>query len=136
MTHDAGADERGRFRGCLLGLACGDAVGTTVEFKARGRFTPVTDMVGGGVFDLPAGSWTDDTSMALCLASSLVELGLFDPADQMRPLLAMGSRGLPRSTGRCFDVGNTVYDALGSSSRRASRSAGPPTLGPPATAAS
>ena len=38
---------RDRFRGCLLGLACGDAVGTTVEFKPRGTFEPITDMVGG-----------------------------------------------------------------------------------------
>lgn len=55
-----------RFRGALLGLACGDAVGTTVEFKRRGTFDPVTDMVGGGPFRLIAGEWTDDTSMALC----------------------------------------------------------------------
>ena len=62
-----------RFRGCLLGLAVGDAVGTTVEFRARGTFEPLTDMVGGGPFQLLPGQWTDDTSMALCLASSLVE---------------------------------------------------------------
>lgn len=39
-----------RARGCLLGLAIGDAIGTTVEFKPRGGFTPMTDMVGGGPF--------------------------------------------------------------------------------------
>jgi ADP-ribosylglycohydrolase len=53
-----------RFRGALLGLACGDAVGTTVEFAGRGTFMPVTDMVGGGPFGLRRGEWTDDTSMA------------------------------------------------------------------------
>ena len=62
-----------KFRGCLLGLAVGDAVGTTVEFKPRGSFKPMTDMVGGGPFNLPLGAWTDDTSMALCLAVSLLE---------------------------------------------------------------
>ena len=51
-----------RFRGCLLGLAVGDAVGTTVGFMARGSFPPVTDMVGGGPFGLAPGQWTDDTS--------------------------------------------------------------------------
>jgi ADP-ribosyl-[dinitrogen reductase] hydrolase len=112
MTNPARPDERGRFRGCLLGLACGDAVGTTVEFTARGRFTPVTDMVGGGVFDLPPGAWTDDTSMALCLAASLTELGQFDAADQMRRYWRWVDEGYLSSTGRCFDVGNTVYDAL------------------------
>jgi ADP-ribosyl-[dinitrogen reductase] hydrolase len=51
-----------------LGLAVGDAIGTTVEFMPRGSFVPLTDMVGGGPFNLQAGQWTDDTSMALCLA--------------------------------------------------------------------
>jgi ADP-ribosyl-[dinitrogen reductase] hydrolase len=105
-------DERDRFRGCLLGLACGDAVGTAVEFCARGQFAPVTDMVGGGVFGLRPGEWTDDTSMALCLASSLAELARFDPADQMRRYWKWVDDGYLSSNGRCFDVGNTVYDAL------------------------
>ena len=68
-----------RFRGCLLGLAAGDAVGTTVEFSPPGTFKPVTDMVGGGPFGLAPGKWTDDTSMALCLAQSLIEKEGFDP---------------------------------------------------------
>ena len=72
-----------RCSGALLGLACGDAVGTTVEFMSRGSFTPVTDMVGGGPFRLAAGQWTDDTSMALCLAESLIAKGGFDATDQM-----------------------------------------------------
>lgn len=76
-------DEIDRFRGCLLGLAAGDAVGTTVEFRSRGSFLPVTDMTGGGPFDLSPGEWTDDTSMALCLASSLLWAGGFDARDQM-----------------------------------------------------
>jgi len=72
-----------RFLGCLLGLAVGDAVGTTVEFSKRGTFEPVTGMNGGGPFNLQPGQWTDDTSMALCLAASLVETGGFDARDQM-----------------------------------------------------
>ena len=67
----------------LIGLATGDAVGTTLEFKAPGTFEPIKDMVGGGPFNLEAGKWTDDTSMALCLAHSLLEKRTFDPADQM-----------------------------------------------------
>jgi ADP-ribosyl-[dinitrogen reductase] hydrolase len=107
-----GMEKRDRFRGCLLGLACGDAVGTAVEFTARGKFVPLTDMVGGGVFGLRPGEWTDDTSMALCLGSSLTELGRFDPADQMRRYWKWVEEGYWSSNGRCFDVGNTVYDAL------------------------
>ena len=105
-------DELNRFRGCLLGLACGDAVGTTAEFCARGRFVPLTDMVGGGVFELRPGEWTDDTSMALCLAASLTELGTFDPGDQMRRYWKWVDEGYLSSNGRCFDVGNTTFDAL------------------------
>jgi ADP-ribosyl-[dinitrogen reductase] hydrolase len=101
-----------RNRGCLLGLACGDAVGTTVEFCERGSFPPVTDMMGGGPFRLPPGAWTDDTSMALCLASSLAELGQFDPADQMRRYSRWYKDGYLSSTGRCFDIGVTVRGSL------------------------
>lgn len=72
-----------RAQGALLGLACGDAVGTTVEFRPRGSFEPLTDMVGGGPFNLKPGQWTDDTTMALCLAESLLECGGFDARDQM-----------------------------------------------------
>ena len=74
---------RERFEGCLLGLAIGDALGMPVENWPRGRFEPVTGMRAGGPFGRPAGAWTDDTAMALCLAESLLEVGGSDPADQM-----------------------------------------------------
>lgn len=105
-------DPRDRFRGCLLGLACGDAVGTTVEFKSRGTFRPVTDMVGGGPFGLKPGEWTDDTSMALCLATSLLECNGFDPLDQMERYSRWQIEGYLSSNGICFDIGNTVAQAL------------------------
>lgn len=101
-----------RFRGCLLGLAVGDAVGTTVEFQPRGTFPPVTDMVGEGPFRLKPGQWTDDTSMALCLAMSLVTKKGFDPADQMNRYWNWYTHGYLSSTGVCFDIGNTVRSAL------------------------
>jgi ADP-ribosylglycohydrolase len=100
-----------RARGCLLGLAVADAVGTTLEFKLPGSFVPIEDMVGGGPFNLQAGQWTDDTSMALCLATSLVEKG-FDPGDQMERYLRWYKEGYMSSNGRCFDIGNTVRQAL------------------------
>ena len=101
-----------RYRGCLLGLACGDAVGTTVEFSPRGSFPPVTDLVGGGPFELPAGAWTDDTSMALCLATSLLHCGGFDARDQMNRYVNWWQWGYLSSTGSCFDIGMTVRAAL------------------------
>jgi ADP-ribosyl-[dinitrogen reductase] hydrolase len=103
---------RDRYRGCLLGLACGDAVGTAVEFRPRGSFAPVTDMVGGGPFDLKPGEWTDDTSMALCLGTSLLECGGFDARDQMERYCRWWREGYLSSNGRCFDIGGTVADAL------------------------
>ena len=75
-------DSRDRYRGALLGLAAGDALGTTLEFKRPGTFAPITDLVGGGPFGLKPGQWTDDTSMALCLAESLIECQGFHPVDQ------------------------------------------------------
>ena len=101
-----------RYRGALLGLACGDAVGTTVEFMPRGSFAPVTDMLGGGPFSLAPGKWTDDTSMALCLAESLIQTGRCDPADQMARYANWYEWGYWSSTGVCFDIGITTKGAI------------------------
>lgn len=101
-----------RYRGCLLGLAVGDALGTTLEFKRPGTFTPLTDMVGGGPFDLQPGQWTDDASMALCLAESLLECDGFDAHDQMQRYVRWWREGYLSSTGICFDIGSTVAGAL------------------------
>jgi len=101
-----------RYRGCLLGLAVGDAIGTTVEFQPRGSFAPVSDMTGGGVFHLQPGQWTDDTSMALCLATSLVEKNGFDTLDQMQRYLRWYDEGYLSSTGKFFDIGSATRQAL------------------------
>jgi ADP-ribosyl-[dinitrogen reductase] hydrolase len=103
---------RSRYRGALLGLATGDALGTTLEFASPGSFAPIETMTGGGPFELAPGQWTDDTSMALCLAESLVETGRFEPDDQMKRYLRWYRKGHLSSTGRCFDIGATVRQAL------------------------
>jgi ADP-ribosylglycohydrolase len=103
----------GRYLGCLLGLAAGDALGTTLEFRSPGSFEPIADMVGGGPFHLEAGQWTDDTSMALCLAESLIECGGFDARDQMERYVRWWREGHLSPTGECFDIGGTVSTALG-----------------------
>jgi ADP-ribosyl-[dinitrogen reductase] hydrolase len=104
---------RDRYRGSLLGLACGDALGTTLEFKPPGTFNPIATMVGGGPFNLNPGEWTDDTSMALCLGESLVECNGFDPIDQMQRYLRWWQEGYMSVKGKCFDIGLTVSAALG-----------------------
>lgn len=103
---------RKRYLGAMLGLACGDAVGTTVEFQPRGSFEPVTDMVGGGAFELEPGQWTDDTSMALCLAESLVECDGFDMRDQLQRYTRWWKEGYLSPTGECFDIGTITAGAL------------------------
>lgn len=101
-----------RYKGALLGLAVADAVGTTLEFKAPGTFTPIDDMVGGGPFGLAPGQWTDDTSMALCLAESLIVKQTCDPVDQLERYSRWYREGYFSSTGHCFDIGNTVRAAI------------------------
>lgn len=112
-----------RSRGSLLGLACGDAIGTSAEFMSRGTFALLTDMTGGGPFNLRAGQWTDDTSMALCLAASLIENG-FDLHDQMSRYVLWRDEGYMSSTGRCFDIGNATDDAIDAFKRTGNANAG------------
>ena len=69
-------------------------------------------MIGGGPFHLQAGQWTDDTSMALCLATSLLRCGGFDPQDQMNRYRRWYREGYLSSTGKCFDIGGTVHSAI------------------------
>lgn len=96
----------------MLGLAVGDALGTTLEFAPRDSRPELRDIVGGGPFDLRPGQWTDDTSMALCLATSLAETRRFDPRDQLDRYLRWWREGYLSSTGTCFDIGNQTIGAL------------------------
>lgn len=96
----------------LLGLAIGDAVGAPLEFKQRGRFSPITGMVSGGKFQMRLGEWTDDTAMALCLADSLIECNGFDAKDQMDRYWLWGDEGYNSTRSRAFGVGKTVAKSL------------------------
>lgn len=107
-----GDDRRDRAVGSLLGLAVGDALGTTLEFTWRDAQPPLTGMVGGGPFRLQAGEWTDDTSMALCLAESLQADPALDEADLMRRFVRWWKEGHNSVTGTCFDIGTTTSAAL------------------------
>ncbi len=101
-----------RARGTLLGLAVGDALGTTLEFTARDSQAHHSEMTGGGPFGLKPGQWTDDTSMALALADSLVERQGFDARDLMTRFVAWRKKGDYSCTGTCFDIGITTQRAL------------------------
>lgn len=101
-----------RYHGSLLGLAIGDAMGVPLEFSQPGSFTPVNAMIGGGPFGLNPGEWTDDTSMALCLAESLIVCKEFDPKDQLARYGDWYRNGHLSSNGECFDIGNTTRAAI------------------------
>jgi ADP-ribosyl-[dinitrogen reductase] hydrolase len=103
---------RDRAVGALLGLAIGDAVGTTLEFTARDSRPLLTDMIGGGPFNLKQGEWTDDTAMALALADSLAAVPTLDPSDLMARFVDWHKTGTYSCTGRCFDIGITTRQAL------------------------
>ncbi|MFB6161480.1 MAG: ADP-ribosylglycohydrolase family protein [Haloferacaceae archaeon] len=95
--------------GCLLGLACGDALGRPVEFRSATeiarQYGRVTEMRGHGTHDRPAGTVTDDTDLALCLARSLAANGGFDAADVARRFVAWYDADP-------FDVGETTARAV------------------------
>ena len=104
--------ERDRAIGALAGLAIGDALGTTLEFTARDSKPHVSDMVGGGPFNLKPWQWTDDTSMALCLADSILEFDDVNPQDLMDRFVEWRQKGYNSVNGRCFDIGITTSKAL------------------------
>ena len=101
-----------RALGAMLGLAVGDALGTSLEFSRRDSQPQLTDIVGGGPFRLAAGQWTDDTAMALALADSLAANPLLDETDLMQRFVAWHERGEYSCTGTCFDIGITTRAAL------------------------
>jgi ADP-ribosyl-[dinitrogen reductase] hydrolase len=76
------------------------------------RSEPITDIIGGGPFNLLPGQFTDDTSMALCLAESLIECNGFDPTDAMRRFVRWWRSGHLSCTGDCFDIGIATRTAL------------------------
>ncbi len=103
---------RGRFLGALVGLAAGDALAVATERREPGTFTPCTDPVGGGSYDLPPGAWTDDTAMALCLADSLLACRGFDARDQIERYLRWQQEGYLSATGRCVGITASATRAL------------------------
>lgn len=99
-----------RCRGCLFGLAVGDALGAAIEFRSPGSFEPITTYRTGGPHNLNIGEWTDDTSMALALADSLKEG--WDLTDQAERYCAWLEEGRYSVNGWCFDIGATTRQAL------------------------
>src|SRR5690348_14336201 len=97
----------------ILGCAVGDALGVPVEFRSRAnlQYDPVRDMRAYGTHSQPAGTWSDDTSLTLCLAESLSQTGIcFD--DQSNRFVKWLSDGKWTPHGNVFDIGNTTRTAI------------------------
>jgi ADP-ribosylglycohydrolase len=93
----------------LLGVAVGDALGVPVEFQPRGSFR-VTDMRGYGTYNQPPGTWSDDTSLTLCLADSLARG--FDLPDMAQNFLRWHDQAAFTARGEVFDVGHATGKAV------------------------
>jgi len=121
MTDSQGnqkSSPRDRALGAFVGLAIGDALGAPVEFCRRDTFEPVTGMRAGGYFKLPAGAWTDDTAMALCLAESLIEHPELDQKDLLDRFCLWADKGVNTSTGVCVGIGQNTLRVLGNYHRK------------------
>lgn len=107
-----------RALGAFVGLAVGDALGAPVEFCRRDTFEPVSEMLAGGYFKLPAGAWTDDTAMALCLAESLLQRPNLDKKDLLDRFCRWAGQAENTSTGVCVGIGQNTLRVLGNFHRK------------------
>jgi len=103
---------RSRILGSLYGLPVGDALGAPYEFRERGSYTVTSEMEESHIFKykgnpLPPGTWTDDTSMALCLGKSLSEKGQLDWHDVANKWVQWYKNGYMSAIGYCFDIGSS-----------------------------
>lgn len=97
----------------LYGLFVADAVGVPAEFQSRAMLKrkPITEMIGGGAHGQCAGTWSDDSSMAICLLVSMTETGMLDPEDVMLRFVRW-LKGEYTPHGSCFDCGNACRQAI------------------------
>lgn len=103
--------DRDLMRSCIYGLAVGDALGVPYEFCERGTFE-CTSMVGDGTHGQPAGTWSDDTSMALCICLSIKQIGYIDATDIGDRFRRWLEHGDFTCDGYVFDVGMTCKKAI------------------------
>ncbi len=102
-----------RVIGGILGLVVGDALGLPVQFLTRAevRQSPVIGMRGGGAFDTPPGTWSDDSSLTLCLVKSLIEKG-YDVSDIAERFVRWFQEGYCTPFDQAFDIGYATRDAM------------------------
>lgn len=98
----------------IIGFAIGDALGVPAEFKSRNELEryPITDMVGYGTYNLPEGTWSDDTSMTLATIHSIIETGTIDTNNIADKFLKWYRHAEYTATNETFDIGRTTLQAL------------------------
>jgi len=103
-----------KFKDGIIGHAIGDAMGVPVEFSMREKLlkNPVTKMIGYGAHDVPEGSWSDDTTMEICLIESFIENKEFDLDSTMNKWIDWVKTGAYTPTGKLFDIGRTCLKAI------------------------
>ncbi len=101
-------------RGAVVGFAVGDSLGVPVEFCSRALLgiKPVTTMRGYGSHDVPAGAWSDDTSMTLAEMDSIAVKREIDCEDMLKRFCLWVTKGKYTATGTIFDIGITTRKAL------------------------
>lgn len=99
----------------IIGLAIGDAFGVPYEFKTREQMYSVKnieEMIGYGTYNVPKGTWSDDTSMTLATMDSIVEKGKIDTEDIAQKFIKWFRNSEYTATENRFDIGRTTIQAL------------------------
>ncbi len=101
-------------KGAIFGLAVADALGVPVEFESREKLqkNPVDKMLGFGSHAVPKGTWSDDTSMALCTLNSIAQKGKIDLVDNILEFSKWAEDGYMTPHGEMFDIGRTTLTSL------------------------
>lgn len=100
-----------RFKGMFWGLVVGDCLGSPIQFTSKDGHPHITEMVPCRTFHTPAGYWTDDSSMAFCVADSLVRLKCYDLKDIANNFVRWYFDGFWSSLDEAFDVGGATAGA-------------------------
>jgi len=112
LTMSENDDLLPRFRGMFWGLVVGDCLGSPIQFSEKDHHPHITEMVACPIFHTPPGYWTDDSSMAFCVADSVVRCGKYDLQDIADTFVRWYREGFWSSLPHAFDVGHATQEAI------------------------
>ncbi|MDO5554228.1 MAG: ADP-ribosylglycohydrolase family protein [Planctomycetia bacterium] len=117
MVPDKKKEIRDRMKGLFWGLVVGDCLGSPIQFTTKDGHATITDMVPCKTFHTPAGHWTDDSSLAFCIADSYVRLERYDLRDIAMNFVRWYKEGFWSSMPYAFDIGGATETAIDAISR-------------------